>query len=90
MQYIIFSVLTINQKQASSNSLICFEQDLDTLREEAINLLELIKTKECFDHLMNIRQGITRTSRHQKFSSNQEVLGCFGPFTIFDDLVSGF
>ncbi|KAK3930471.1 Major viral transcription factor ICP4-like protein [Frankliniella fusca] len=58
----------------------------EQMQKEAENLLSIIQSKECFDHLMEIRQGTLETSRHRKFMKGVKVHGGLGPFTLFPDL----
>lgn len=57
------------------------------MEKEAIQLLEIIRSKDCSDHLMQIREGSIPSSRHKKYAREELMHSGLGPFTLFHDLV---
>lgn len=63
-------------------------EELEGLREEAKDFLKIIDSKDCFEHLLKIREGSIPSSRHRKFIKEELVRGGLGPFTLFKDLTA--
>lgn len=64
------------------------QRQRDKMEVEAKQLLEVIESKECYDYLMQIRNGSIPSSRHKKYFNNELVHGGLGPFTLFKGLTS--
>lgn len=58
------------------------------MEKEAHQLLEVIRSKDCFNYLMEIREGTIQSSRHMKHEKEELVHGGLGPFTLFQDLTN--
>ncbi|XP_034242470.1 uncharacterized protein LOC117645982 [Thrips palmi] len=70
------------------SSMTVSSEQYKEMKKEAINLLAVIRSTDCFNHLEQIRNGSIMSSRHQKYFKQELVQGGLGPFTLFEDLTT--
>jgi hypothetical protein len=64
-------------------------QERNRMEEDAKKILSILRTESCRNHLRAVKSGTKSSQWHTDFRGNGLLQSGLGPFTTFDDLVSG-